>query len=130
MQLQIIRVATAAKILALFLVAILAGCAAGGVDGRMASTPATTVVIDNLPVDVRVLKVVDKPNLYDVEAQDGRSVAFTDINQPLVYLSRFKEAAEIVLRQQHGKNAKITQVAEYAPTGFIKIFVRYSVVPQ
>jgi hypothetical protein len=117
--------------LAIFFVAacaVLAGCAVGSGDSRMASVEKTTVTLDGLPVYVKILKVSGKTNIYDVEAGDGRAIPTTDL-QPLIYISRFKEAAEMELRRKYGKDAKITQIAEFAPTGDIRVWIRYSVIP-
>lgn len=113
--------------LSALVVIALTGCAAGGVDDRMASVPRDVVSVDGFPIYVQVVTVDEAKGIYDVEAGEGRGIAFTGINQPLVYQARFRNAAQIVLKQKFGEGSEVRLISESAPTGFIKLFMRYQV---
>ena len=101
------------------------GCAAGEVDARFNGEPSEIVIINGYPVDVTILKISD--GIFDVEAKEGRFIAFTGINEPLMYYDRFRRGAMEMMRKRFGKNATIETLSEITPTGFVKVFIRYEV---
>ncbi|MEB2367582.1 MAG: hypothetical protein OZ933_16010 [Chloroflexota bacterium] len=107
-----------------------AGCGtpAGGVDTRFTSIPAETVIVDRYPISVKILKVNE--STYDVEAGEGRFIAFTGINEPLLQQERYRRGAEQVLRRRLGSEASLTIKNEYAPAGRALMFIRYDVRPR
>lgn len=113
---------------ALSLVAVLAGlggCAAGGYDPSLAAAPRTTVEVDGLPVYVAVRAAEGEPGVYQVEAGEGRTIAFSSA-QPLESQSRFRRAAAQVMRDRFAP-ATVTLLSEQAPAGYAKLWLRYSV---
>ncbi len=109
----------------LFLAALLLGCA--GYDSRFANAPEQIVTVDGLPVSVRVIPADASGTLFDVDAGEGRAIAFTGLNEPLVYQARFRKAAILELQRMFGSSANIKLISESAPPGAIKLFQRYTV---
>jgi hypothetical protein len=103
----------------------LAGCASGGYDPSMATSPRTTVEVDGLPVYVAVRAADGEPGVYQVEAGEGRAIAFSSA-QPLESQSRFRRAAAQVMRDRFAP-ATVTLLSEQAPSGYAKLWLRYSV---
>jgi hypothetical protein len=110
----------------MFATVLIGGCIPpGGFDQRFSSIPNEIVKIDGYPVSVKILLVND--SIYDVEASDGRSVAFAGINAPLVEQDRYRRGADKVLQRHLGDNISFKIIREYAPDSFSKMFIRYEV---
>src|ERR1051325_7301276 len=75
---------------------IAAGCTPGGVDTRFWSVPIERLVVDGIPVDVRILQLDERT--YDIEATEGRFI--TVENQPLVAKERYRKASVEALRRK------------------------------
>lgn len=100
------------------------GCATGPVDARFFGEPSEVVIIDAYPVDVTILKVSDA--IFDVEAKEGRFIAFTGL-EPLMFYDRLRRGAMEVMRKRFGKNATIKTLSEVTPAGLAIIYIRYEV---
>lgn len=110
---------------------LLAGCSVPGgtVDTRFSAIEAEVVKVDDYPVAVKVLKVSD--SIYDVEAAEGRFIAFTGVNEPLLQQDRFRRASSAVLPRHLPRGATFTTKSEFAPVGRAVMFLRYEVrAPQ
>ncbi len=111
----------------MMLVISLVGCVSGGVDFRFSGIPSESITIDGYPIDVTVLKVSD--TVFDVQAGEGRAIAFTGLNEPLLMYDRFRRGATKKLRYLVGESTKIRTVSEVTPTGIHKMFIRYEILP-
>ena len=106
---------------------LLVGCAAGGGDARFRGLPSERTTVDGYPVDVTIVRVSE--TIFDVEAVEGRFIAFTGVNSPLQMYDRFRRGAMEIMKQKFGKNASIKTITELTPESYGKIFIRYEVTP-
>lgn len=114
--------------------AVLAGCAAGLGDARLASAPRTLVQVDGQPIEVAVVPADGTGTLYDVEARaasasKARALAEADA-QPLMAQARYRAAAMMEMERRYGKGRRLEVVSEDAVSAQRAMRLRVAIKPK
>lgn len=107
------------------LTSLLVACAASEIDTRFSNIEPILIETYEYPVKVRTIKIDDQT--YDVESMDGRSIAFTGINEPLLMKERYRNAAFDVMQDLIGSDKQLKIVSEHSNTGAVVLYMRFKV---